>query len=191
MLIETEETPNPNTLKFLPGQTVMPPGMTAEWTDEAQAQDNPLASTLFSVEGVQTIFYSTNFIAITKDEATAWQDLKVKIMSRIMDHALMGVPFYEAPATDAHKPHDDGAPNAEDDEITKQIKALLDERVRPMVAMDGGDITFDRFDKGILYLKMRGACAGCPSATMTLKSGIENMMHHYVPEVLEVRQVED
>jgi len=184
MFIQTEETPNPNTVKFLPGRDVMPSGL-AEFKSEEEATQNQLALNLFKLGHVTRVFYGADFISVTKEEGTEWQPLQTRIMALIMDHITAGFPFYEA--TEAL----DTAPTEEDDELTVQIKALLDERVRPMVAMDGGDIAFSKFEDGIVYLQMRGACAGCPSSTMTLKSGIENMLRHYVPEVLEVRQVEE
>ena len=188
MFIQTENTPNPNTVKFLPGKEVMPEGV-AEFTTLEEAACSMLAQKLMGLDGVTRVFYGADFISVTKDEAQDWEKLKTLIMAAVMDHEMTGMPLFregmEPNNKNAH--NDDG----EDDELTVQIKELLDTRVRPMVAMDGGDIVFDKFEQGIVYLKMRGACAGCPSSTMTLKGGIENMLRHYVPEVLEVRQVEE
>ncbi len=184
MFIQTENTPNPNTVKFLPGKTVMEAGV-AEFKSLEEAAVSLLAQKLFGLNGVTGVFYGSDFISVTKDDDADWEALKTLIMAAIMDHAMTGMPLFregmEPNAAQAEA-------NEDDDELTLQIKELLETRVRPMVAMDGGDIVFDRFEEGIVYLTMRGACAGCPSSTMTLKSGIENMLRHYVPEVLEVRQ---
>lgn len=186
MLIQTENTPNPNTVKFLPAQPVMHKGV-AEFKTMEQAAVSMLAQKLFGLEGVEGVFYGSDFISVTKEEGAEWDRLKTRIMAAIMDHYMTGLPLFR----DGMDPQDEAEDTGEeDDELTAQIKELLETRVRPMVAMDGGDIVFDRFEQGIVYLTMRGACAGCPSSTMTLKSGIENMLRHYVPEVLEVRQAE-
>lgn len=184
MFIQTEETPNPATLKFLPGQQVLENG-TAEFSSEESAASSPLALRLFKMQGVTNVFLGSDFISITKDDTTDWSVLKPMVLGLLMDHlstgqAIVSAEFFKEKAADTR---------AEDDELTLQIKELLDTRVRPMVAMDGGDIEFDSFEDGVVFLKMRGACAGCPSATMTLKSGIENMLKHFVPEVAEVREV--
>ncbi|MEM6812171.1 MAG: NifU family protein [Pseudomonadota bacterium] len=189
MFIQTEETPNPNTIKFLPGSDVIGSGAGSslkEFCNAEEAASNEFAKNLFSIDNVTRVFYGADFISVTKNDEADWDILKTKIMALIMDHMMAGLPFYEEDTSQS-----DHAINEDDDEITVQIKALLDERVRPAVAMDGGDILFDRFDDGIVYLHMRGACAGCPSSTMTLKSGIENMLKHYIPEVLEVRPAQD
>ncbi len=183
MFIQTEKTPNPATVKFIPGQPVMTRGV-AEFTNAGDAARSPLAVRLFGVGGVDGVFLGSDFVSITKADGVAWGDLKTKILAALMEHFTNNLPVMEEGA-DAASGHAEG-----DDEITLQIKELLDTRVRPAVAMDGGDVVFDRFDQGIVYLKMRGACAGCPSATATLKHGIENMLRHYVPEVLEVRPAE-
>lgn len=186
MFIQTENTPNPNTVKFLPGRAVMETGV-AEFKTLEEAACSMLAQKLFGLNGVTAVFYGSNFISVTKEETVDWEKLKTLIMAAIMDHDMTGMPLFR----DGMGPQDkQGTANDDDDELTVQIKELLDTRVRPMVAMDGGDIVFNRFEKGIVYLTMRGACAGCPSSTLTLKSGIENMLRHYVPEVLEVRQAE-
>lgn len=180
MFIQTQTTPNPNTIKFLPGQPIMAAG-THEFNDAQSAKQSPLAERIFGLDGVKGVFFGADFVSVTKDEDASWNFLKARVLAAVMEHFSMGMPlFTEAAMADAYS-------SEEDSEIVQQIKELLDTRVRPAVAQDGGDIMFDRFDKGIVYLHMRGACAGCPSATMTLKSGIENMLRHYVPEVLEVR----
>lgn len=184
MFIQTEDTPNPATIKFLPGQTVMQSGV-AEFTDAEDAARSPLAEKIFELGDIKGVFFGSDFVSVTKEEGGEWDILKARILSVIMGHYTTGEPlFREGVATSA----DDHA--GEDDELTAQIRELIDTRVRPMVAMDGGDIVFQRFEEGIVYLQMRGACAGCPSSTMTLKSGIENMLKHYVPEVIEVRPSE-
>lgn len=186
MFIQTENTPNPNTVKFLPGHFVMQKGV-AEFKTMEEAASSVLAQKIFGLQGVTGVFYGSDFISVTKEDKADWDKLKTLIMAAIMDHDMTGMPLFR----EGMNPNEHEQNNPEDDELTLQIKELLDTRVRPMVAMDGGDIIFDRFEKGIVYLTMRGACAGCPSSTMTLKSGIENMLRHYVPEVLEVRQAND
>jgi len=181
MFIQTEQTPNPATLKFLPGQTVMAEG-TADFPHAAAAGRSPLARRLFEIDGVCGVFLGADFIAITKNEKEDWQTLKPMILAAIMDHFGAGLPVIEPGATDA-------AGAGEDDEIVVQIKELLDTRVRPAVAQDGGDIIFHGFENGVVYLHMQGACSGCPSSTATLKYGIENLLRHYIPEVSEVRAV--
>ena len=186
MFIQVEETPNPATLKFIPGQNVMDQG-TSEFTSQEQAETSPLAKKIFELEGVDRIFYGQDFISVTKTDDREWLLLKPRILGAIMEHFTAGLPlFTQTPDV----PDDSGQADEQEDEITKQIKELLDTRVRPAVAMDGGDIVFQKFESGVLHLKMQGACSGCPSSTMTLKSGIENMMRHFVPEVEEVRAVE-
>jgi Fe-S cluster biogenesis protein NfuA len=182
MFIQTETTPNPATLKFLPGQAVLP-GATADFPDEASATPSPLARRLFAVEGVTGVFLGDDFVTVTKADGE-WDHLKPAILGAIMEHFTSGAPVMEGDAGDGHAAHD--GPDAE---IVCQIKELLDTRVRPAVAQDGGDITFHGFEKGVVYLHMKGACAGCPSSTMTLKMGIENLLRHFIPEVTEVRPV--
>jgi Fe-S cluster biogenesis protein NfuA len=182
MFIQTEATPNPATLKFLPGRTVLETG-TADFPDAESAARSPLAERLFDIVGVRGVFFGMDFITITKDHDHDWQLLKPAILGVIMEHFTAGRPTLLEDAT--------ASPSGpvDDDPVTLQIKDLLDTRVRPAVAMDGGDIIFDRFENGIVYLYMQGACSGCPSSTATLKMGIENMLRHYIPEVLEVRPV--
>lgn len=192
MFIQTEETPNPETLKFLPGQILLESG-TYEAKSVEDAAQSPLAQRLFGIQGVRGIFISGDFLSVTKDEDTDWIMLKPMLLAGLMEHLSVGMPIFtegfENTASSSEGANQDAA---EEDEITAQIKELLDTRVRPMVAMDGGDIVFDRFenDSGVVYLKMQGACAGCPSSTATLKMGIENMLKHFIPEVQEVRPVE-
>ena len=181
MFIQTEATPNPASLKFLPGRGVMASG-TAHFPDAASAARSPLAKRLFEIDGVVGVFLGSDFITVTKAE-DEWQHLKPAILGAIMDHFVNDRPVIETEATAA--PEGDEA----DSEIVVQIKELLDTRVRPAVAQDGGDIIFHGFEDGIVYLHMQGSCSGCPSSTATLKAGIENMLRHYVPEVQEVRAV--
>jgi Fe-S cluster biogenesis protein NfuA len=181
MFIQTEATPNPATVKFLPGQKIVETG-SHDFPDSHAAARSPLAKRLFGITGVARVFISSDFVSVTKADDTDWSMLKPMILAALMEHLSTGQIVIEA-SVEAKVP-------AQDDEITVQIKELLDTRVRPMVARDGGDIVFDRFEDGIVYLQMQGACSGCPSSTMTLKSGIENMLRHYVPEVQEVRPVD-
>ena len=184
MFIQTESTPNPATMKFLPGQSVLQSG-TADFSSASKAADSPLAQRIFEVSGVSGVFFGNDFITVTKIDSVEWEDVKPDILAAIMDHYQSGNPIMinDAGAID-HAEHD-----GPDSEIVRQIKELLDTRVRPAVAQDGGDITFHGFDSGVVYLYMQGACAGCPSSTMTLKMGIENLLRHYIPEVTEVRPV--
>lgn len=190
MFIQTENTPNPLTVKFLPGETVMEEGV-AEFKDKQSASVSPLAVQLFQLGDVDGVFFGSDFISITKEDSANWEMLKTRVMAVIMEHFTIGQPLFNEGQSPQDKKTDTNDLNEDDDELTLQIKELLDTRVRPMVAMDGGDIVFEKFEDGIVYLKMHGACSGCPSATMTLKSGVENMLRHYVPEVLEVRQSAD
>ena len=185
MFIQTEETPNPATLKFMPGQSIIEQG-TIDFSSISDAQKSPLAKRLFGVVGVTRVFFATDFVSVSKADDTDWSMLKPMILAVLMEHLSTGQAILDGDYYDSSK-----AETEDDDEITPQIKALLDERVRPMVAQDGGDIVFDRFEDGIVYLHMQGACSGCPSSTATLKVGIENMLRHYIPEVLEVRPVSE
>lgn len=184
MFIQTEMTPNPATLKFLPGCEVMPDG-TANFTRPEEAGDSPLALRLFGLDGVAGVFLGSDFVTVTKMPDREWDSLKPIILGSIMDHFTSGQPVVREGATPASVV-DDG----EDDEIVAQIKELIETRVRPAVAQDGGDIVFRGFEDGIVYLHMQGSCSGCPSSTATLRHGIENMLRYYVPEVQEVRPVE-
>jgi Fe-S cluster biogenesis protein NfuA len=185
MFIETEGTPNPATLKFLPGRDVMGAG-TADFANADGAARSPLAGALFALPGVARVFLGGDFITVTKTEAITWQALKPQVLGAVMEHFVAGRPIIEG-ADDAAL-DEDVAP--EDEEIVAQIKELLDTRVRPAVASDGGDIVFRGYREGIVRLHMQGACSGCPSSRATLKHGIENMLKHYVPEVIAVEQVE-
>ncbi len=184
MFIQTENTPNPAVVKFLPGQSVLDSG-TRDYQTVGQATYSPLAQRLFAIAGVQGIFLGRDFVSVTRDDVTDWPMLKPLILAALMEHFATGQPILSEPAGQGAV--DGNAILDDDDEVSIQIKQLLEERVRPAVAQDGGDIVFDRFEDGVVYLQMQGACAGCPSSTMTLKAGIENMLRHYVPEVQEVR----
>ena len=184
MFIQTESTPNPATLKFLPGQTVLELG-TADFPSAEAAGKSPLAKRIFAAGGVTGVFFGNDFVTVTKADDVDWPHIKPQILGAIMEHYQSGAPVIEGAAQGGgHAEH-----SGEDGEIVKQIKELLDTRVRPAVAQDGGDITFHGFDRGVVYLHMQGACAGCPSSTLTLKMGIENLLRHYIPEVTEVRPV--
>ena len=183
MFIETEGTPNPATLKFLPGREVLGDA-TADFAAAEAAGRSPLATALFQLPGVARVFLGGDFVTVTRTGAIEWQALKPQVLGIIMEHFLSGLPVLEGQADDAAE---DVAP--EDQEIVAQIKELLDTRVRPAVAGDGGDIVFRGYRDGIVRLHMQGACSGCPSSTATLKHGIENMLRHYVPEVVAVEQV--
>ncbi|WP_417819361.1 NifU family protein [Terasakiella sp.] len=180
MFIQTEATPNPSTLKFIPEQTVMAQG-TANFNDKDAAARSPLAQRLFGVEGVDSIFLGSDFITVTKQEAKDWQVLKPMILEALMNHFSSGEAIVQDGENTAEQ-------SGDDNEIVTQIKELLETRVRPAVAQDGGDIIFHKFEDGVVYLTMMGACSGCPSSSATLKHGIENMLRYYVPEVLEVRE---
>nr|WP_314121864.1 NifU family protein [uncultured Brevundimonas sp.] len=184
MFIQTEPTPNPNVLKFLPGRDVSP-AATLEYRTIDEATASPLAEALFELEGVDGVFFGADYVSVTrKPQGPEWSEMKAPILGVVMDHFVSGQPLTRGASAEA-----DG--HAEDDsEIVAEIKALLDSRIRPAVAQDGGDILFDSFDEatGVLALRMRGACAGCPSSSATLKAGVEQMMRHYVPEVTRVEQ---
>lgn len=181
MFIQTQPTPNPATLKFLPGQDVAP--SVFEFKSREQSGNSPLAQRLFGITGVENVMLGRDFVSVSKAGDTDWSMLKPMILAALMEHFSMGHPVVLNAETSESA--------GDDDPLVVQIKELIETRVRPAVMMDGGDIVFDSFDDGVVYLRLRGACAGCPSSTMTLKSGIENMLRHYVPEVTEVRQVAD
>jgi Fe-S cluster biogenesis protein NfuA len=189
MLIETELTPNPATLKFLPGRPVIEAGPPRDFADADEAEASPLAAALFSQGDIVGVFYGRDFIAVTAGEGADWRDLKPQVLSILLDHFSSQAPLFKSGS--AHEIHieEDGefAENPEDADIVAQIRELIDTRVRPAVANDGGDIVYRGFDKGVVYLAMHGACSGCPSSTATLKQGIEQLLKHYVPEVTEVR----
>ena len=186
MFIQTEATPNPATLKFLPGRPVLAHG-TLEFLDAETSKASPLAARLFEIEGVKGVFFGTDFISVTKEEGE-WQHLKPAILGVIMEHYLSGAAVANAPqGTDGREKDEFFAP--EDEETVKTIKELLETRVGPAVALDGGDITVQGVRDGVVSLHMRGACSGCRSSTATLRHGIENLLRHFIPEVQEVRPV--
>jgi Fe-S cluster biogenesis protein NfuA len=185
MFIQTEATPNPATLKFLPGRPVLENG-TLDLRDPEQAGQSPLAERLFGIAGISGVFFGSDFIAVTKGDGE-WQQLKPMILGAIMEHFMSGEPLL---ARGEAEPSDGGEFfEATDAETVATIKDLIETRVRPAVANDGGDITFRGFKDGVVYLNMKGACSGCPSSTATLRHGIQNLLRHYVPEVTEVRPV--
>ncbi len=187
MFIETEGTPNPATLKFLPGRDVM--GLaTADFASPATAARSPLASALFDLDGVSRVFLGGDFVTVTKAEGVDWQALKPQVLGAIMEHFVADRPMLVDDDGDLLNEEEEVSPD--DQEVVSQIKELLDTRVRPAVASDGGDIVFRGYRDGIVRLHMQGACSGCPSSSATLKHGIENMLRHYVPEVVAVEQVE-
>jgi Fe-S cluster biogenesis protein NfuA len=182
LFIQTEQTPNPSTLKFLPGRVVMDKG-TMDFAGVDAAQSSPFAKRLFAVEGVERVFFGSDFVTVTKAADKDWQVLKPSILGGIMEHYTSGEPVVAESGAAAEAA-------ADDDEVVAQIKELLETRVRPAVAQDGGDIIFQDFRDGVVYLHMQGSCSGCPSSTATLKMGIENLLKHYVPEVVEVQAVQ-
>jgi NFU1 iron-sulfur cluster scaffold homolog, mitochondrial len=185
MFIQTESTPNPATLKFLPGREVMGDGAVADFASREAAERSPLARALFEVPEIGRVFFGSDFISVTKTGGD-WKHLKPAILGAIMEHFTRSLPLIEGSADEAAEEAD-----GEDSEVVQQIKDLIETRVRPAVAQDGGDIIFRGFDEksGVVFLHMRGSCAGCPSSTMTLRNGIENMLRHYVPEVSAVEAV--
>ena len=189
MLIETETTPNPATLKFLPGRPVMTGG-TRDFATPEEAEASPLAEALFGLGDVEGVFFGSDFVSVTAGPGVEWRDLKPDVLSVLLDHFSGDMPLFR-PGSAAGIAIDDEAPldDPEDADIVAQIKELIDTRVRPAVANDGGDIVYRGFQQGTVFLKMQGACSGCPSSTATLKQGIEQLLKYYVPEVTEVRAV--
>ena len=185
MFIQTETTPNPASLKFLPGRVVMERG-TADFRSVEEANSSLLAQNLFKIEGVEGVFFGSDFISVTKSESFDWQILKPSVLGAISVQYESGTSII-----DKIENTEKNSTDTKDSEIVVQIKELLDTKVRPAVAMDGGDITFSDFKDGIVFLRMQGACSGCPSSTATLKAGIENMLKHYLPEVQGVEPVMD
>jgi Fe-S cluster biogenesis protein NfuA len=190
MLIRTEQTPNPATLKFLPGETVMHAG-TRDFADAESAEASPLAKALFDSGMVEGVFYGRDFISVTAAPGVSWTDLEPLVLETLLDHFVTGTPLFAAGtaagiqiAPDSHIEEDPA-----DADIIEQIKELIETRVRPAVAQDGGDIAYKGYRDGHLYLSMHGACSGCPSSTVTLKRGIESLIRHYVPEVESVEAV--
>ncbi|CAG9111524.1 unnamed protein product [Plutella xylostella] len=187
MFIQTQDTPNPNSLKFLPGTSVLEPGQTMDFPNIQAAHCSPLAKMIFRIEGVKAVFFGADFVTVTKQEDDIdWKLLKPEIFATIMDFFASGLPV----VTDA-KPSGDTQINDDDDEIVQMIKELLDTRIRPTVQEDGGDCLFVDFKDGVLRLKMQGSCSSCPSSIVTLKNGVQNMMQFYIPEVLSVEQIDD
>merc|ERR1711998_687498 len=180
MFIQTEDTPNPLTIKFLPGKEVMKSG-TADFKNKDLSGNSPLASRLFDVEGIDGVFLGSDFISVTKKKDEEWFSLKPSVLGKIMEHYASGEAVLLVNSSD------ESNEDIDESDTVQQIKKLLETRVRPAVAMDGGDIQFESFEDGIVTLLMKGACSGCPSSTATLKMGIENMLRHYIPEVQEVR----
>ena len=187
MFIQTEATPNPATLKFLPGRPVLAQG-TLEFLEPEATKDSPLAARLFEIDGVTGVFFGSDFISVTKGDGE-WQHLKPAVLGAIMEHYVSGEAVTEGKQSVGTTESEAESFAPEDAEIVATIKELLETRVRPAVAQDGGDITFQGFREGVVYLHMRGACSGCPSSTATLRHGIENLLRHFVPEVQEVRPV--
>ena len=187
MFIQTESTPNPATLKFLPGREVLGDAAVADFPDRESGERSPLARALFAIDDVARVFFGSDFISVTKTESSDWKHLKPSILGAIMEHFTRELPLMEGGAEEAEEESYSG----DDAEIVSQIKELIETRVRPAVAGDGGDIIFKAFDSasGVVSLHMRGSCAGCPSSTATLKHGIENMLRHYIPEVNAVEAV--
>ena len=186
MFIQTEPTPNPATLKFIPGQTVLGDG-SVDFRDKTEATTSPLAQRLFGVDGVTGVFLGSDFISVTKSDTDEWQHIKPAILGAIMEHFMSGAPVVAEGGDTGQDQLEDY--DAKDEDTVKTIKELLDTRVRPAVANDGGDIVFRGFKEGVVFLHMRGACSGCPSSTATLRHGIENLLKHFCPDVQEVRPV--
>jgi Fe-S cluster biogenesis protein NfuA len=190
MLIETEATPNPATIKFLPGRTVMDAG-TRDFATPEEAEASPLAEALFALGDVTGVFFGRDFVSVTAAPGVAWHELKPDVLGVLLDHFSANMPLFRAASAGFSVPAEEEsfADDPADADIVAQIRELIDTRVRPAVANDGGDIVYRGFDKGKVYLRMQGACSGCPSSTATLKQGIEQLLKHYVPEVTEVRAV--
>ena len=189
MLIQTEPTPNPATIKFLPGQTVMSAG-TRDFATPEEAEASPLAEAIFSTGEVEGVFFGSDFISVTAAPGVEWHRLKPEILTILLDHFSSGAPLFKAgSASDIEVAFETVHDDPEDADIVAQIRELIDTRVRPAVAQDGGDIVYRGFNKGTVYLALQGACSGCPSSTMTLKNGIEGLLKHYVPEVETVEAV--
>jgi Fe-S cluster biogenesis protein NfuA len=187
MLIETETTPNPATLKFLPGQKVMDTG-TRDFADPEEAEASPLAQALFDLGDIEGVFFGRDFVSVTAAPGSDWSDLKPQVLGLLLDHFSSNAPlFHPGSAAGIAVPAENFTDDPADADVVAQIRELIETRVRPAVARDGGDIVYRGFDRGTVYLAMHGACSGCPSSTATLKQGIETLLKHYVPEVTEVR----
>jgi Fe-S cluster biogenesis protein NfuA len=187
MYIQTEKTPNPNTMKFIPGQVILESGSASFKSKQDAHGSSELASVLFEIPDVEQIFFGYDFITVTKKEETDWNMVKASVLTTLMEHFISNRPIMNAAEKKNLNKADTSA--EEDSEIVKQIKELIDVRVRPAVAEDGGDIIYQGFTDGIVYLELHGSCSGCPSSTVTLKNGIENMLKHYIPEVIAVEAV--
>jgi len=192
MFIRSESTPNPATLKFIPDDLEVLKTGTMEFKNQKQAsKKSPLAMQLFEIKGVEAVFLGHDFITITKNDNVDWQDIKTEIQATIMDFFVSNKPILFANQSADLKVEENNNEFTQDSEIVKQIKELIEIKVRPAVAMDGGDIIFHSFENGIVYLVLKGSCSGCPSSTVTLKNGIENMLKHYIPEVEAVEQIDE
>lgn len=185
MFIQTELTPNPSTIKFIPGEAVLAEG-TRQINSVEEAVISPLAQALFAIDGVKAVFLAPDFISVTKNDAIEWSLLKAEVLTTITDHYVTGKPIIVEEGAGSTSSQD---AEIDEDPISAQIREIIDTRVRPAVAQDGGDIIFHGFENGVVKLEMHGACSGCPSSTITLKNGIENMLKHYIPEVESVEQV--
>lgn len=185
MFIQIQETPNPNTLKFLPGVPVLKYGFTLNISNVKESFNAPIAEHLLQIKGTKSVFLAHDFISVTKEKDVVWDSLKTLIMAAIMDHCMAGYPM----VLESFYTQKDLIDCDIDYAIVNQIKEIIETKVRPAVAEDGGDIVFDRFENGIVYLEMQGACSGCPSSTVTLKAGIEKMLKHYIPEIISVESV--
>lgn len=186
MFIQTQDTPNPDSLKFLPGADVLGKGNTKDFPTQISAMSSPLAKLLFRIEGVRGVFFGGDFITVSKQEDAEWRIMKPEIFAVIMDFFASGLPIVHE-----HSPNADTAIHEDDDETVQMIKELLDSRIRPTVQEDGGDIIFMGYEDGIVKLKMQGSCSSCPSSIVTLKNGVQNMLQFYIPEVQAVEQVKD
>jgi len=186
MFIQTEETPNPASLKFIPDGIVVMENDTTNFKTKEQALKSPLAEDLFKIDGVVSVFFGSDFITVTKSDEIEWKKIKTEILATIMDFFVAGKSVLRDAASPSESTIDDN-----DSDVVKQIKELIEIKVRPAVAMDGGDIIFRGFEDGVVMLELKGSCSGCPSSTITLKNGIENMLKHYIPEVVSVEQVSD
>ncbi len=192
MFIQVSETPNPNTIKFIPGVEILPSGKTASFTNTQEAKKSSLlAADILNLNEVESVFFGENFISVTKNSNAKWLSLKTMVIASIMDHIMTGQPIWISDQPNEQNKKTSDHLEIPTDQITAQIIELIHTRVKPAVAEDGGDIEFDRFENGIVYVQLRGACSGCPSSIYTLKNGIENMLKHYIPEVQEVRSVDE
>ena len=183
MFIQTQDTPNPNTLKFIPGIEVIKHGSSRQFNKNDDCKESSLAKQLFEINGIESVLFGNDFISITKNENINWDEIKTFILSNLVDYFIAGLPVVNEVNTDKKKK------NKSNSKIEEQIIELLDSKIRPAVAQDGGDIIYNKFENGIVYLELHGACQGCPSSTITLKQGIENMLKHYIPEVESVESI--